>query len=223
MKLHNFFVFFGTGIIVITILIAITFSKRLKPFYYNYIFAYIILGLLLSVNTITSNKYAWSKSLMIPIILEQLIFLFQSLLLGLFFLEVLKKSRFKKTIRWLLFVLILVQVVIVVVVHSTNTDIRQAGASSLILLIFCFFYLKDLMGNKPTLILVKSSSFWIVLGILFSSCIGLPVSTLIPFIPKNQEYFNLSSQIFSLFNISLIILYLFIIKSYLCLKHPQTI
>jgi hypothetical protein len=70
---------------------------------------------------------------------------------------------------------------------------------------------------------VKSSSFWIVIGVIFSSCIGLPVSSLISFIPKNQEYFNMSSQIFSLFNISLIILYLFIIKSYLCLKHPQTI
>lgn len=223
MKLHNFIVFFGTGIIVITILIAIIFLKKSKPFYYNYIFAYIILGLLLSINTIASNKYAWSKSLMTPIILEQLIMLFQSLLLGLFFLEVLKKSKFKNSIIWLLYLLVFIQVVIVVIVHSTNTDIRQTGASSLILLIFCFFYLKDLMGNKPTLILVKSSSFWIVIGVIFSSCIGLPVSSLISFIPKNQEYFNMSSQIFSLFNISLIILYLFIIKSYLCLKHPQTI
>jgi hypothetical protein len=28
-------------------------------------------------------------------------------------------------------------------------------------------------------------------------------------------------QIFSIYNMSLIIMYLFIIKSYLCLKHPQ--
>jgi RsiW-degrading membrane proteinase PrsW (M82 family) len=110
---------------------------------------------------------------------------------------------------------------LIVVVHIGNIEIRPSIVPNLILLVFCFFYLKDLMKNKPTVVLVQSSAFWLVMGIFFSSCIGFPVSALIPFISKSEQYSNLRFQIFSVQNMSLIIMYLFIIKSYLCLKHPQ--
>ena len=223
MKLHNFVVLFGTCIIVITFFVAIAFAKKQKPLYYNYIFAFIILGLLLSTNTIANHNNAWLLNKKVSIIIEQLIALFQSLMLGLFFHEVLKKSVFTIKIKWLLFLLIFTEVILIMVVHLTNTDIRPFLISNLILLICCIFYLRDLMNNKPTLKLINSSAFWITIGILFSNCIGSPIYSLMVFIPKNQEYLNLRLQIFSISNMSLIVLYLFIIKSYLCLKHPQNL
>ena len=202
---------------------AIAFAKKDKPLYYKYIFLFLILGLLISINTIASNNNAWLLNLKIPILIEQSLFLFQSLMLGLFFIKVLNKSIFVKKIKQLLFFSILIQITLLIVVLTTNTEIKPAVSSSLFLLICCFFYLRDLMNNKPTLILVKSSAFWIVIGILYFCCIGFPVYSLIAFIPRNQEYLNLRSQIFSITNMSLIVLYLFIIKSYLCLKHPQNL
>ncbi|MEP7254198.1 MAG: hypothetical protein ABI666_00410 [Ferruginibacter sp.] len=223
MKLYNFIVLFGTGIIGIAFFLAIAFAKKDKPLYYRYIFIFIILGLLLSTNAITNHNSAWLFSKKIPILIEQLLLLFQSLMLGLFFFEILKKSIFAKKIKGLLFLLVLTQIILIIVVHLANTEISPFIIPNLILLIFCFFYVRDLMSNKPTLILVKSSAFWLVMGIFFSSSIGFPVSSLIPFIPKNQEVVNLRFQIFSITNMSLIVLYLFIIKSYLCLKHPQNL
>ncbi|MEO6540632.1 MAG: hypothetical protein ABIN74_06575 [Ferruginibacter sp.] len=182
---------------------------------------YIILGILLSANAIANHSSAWLLNRKNSILIEQLLILFQSLLLGFFFLKVLNKSKFERKIKWLLILMICFQFVLLFVVHVANIEIRSNIILSIILLMFCFFYFRNLMKNEPTLILVKSSTFWIVIGIFFSSSIGVPVITLVQFIPKNPEYVNLRSQIFSIFNVSLIVLYLFIIKSYLCLKHPQ--
>ncbi len=223
MKLHSFIILFGTGIILISFFIAIGYSKKAKPAYYNYIFVFILLGLLLSINTLASNNYTWRYSIKIPILIEQVLILLQYLMLSLFFLRLMKKSVFVKRIKWLLFLSIPVQICLIILVQLGNTEIRPSVIPNLILLIFCSFYLRDLMNNKPTLILVQSSAFWLVIGIFFSSCIALPVNSLIPFVSKNKEYLNLRFQIFSIYNMSLITMYLFIIKSYLCLKHPQTL
>lgn len=199
----------------------IFFAKKEKPFYYKYIFFFILLGLLLSCNTIANHNTVWILNKKKSIFLEQLLLLFQSLLMGLFYFEILKKSIFAKKIKWLLFLMVSMQIILLIYVHLANVEIRPGVVSNLILLIFCFFYFRNLMSNKPTLILIKSSAFWIVMGIFYSSCIGFPVNSLVPFIPKNQEVVNLRLQIFSISNMSLIVLYIFIIKSYLCLKHPQ--
>lgn len=223
MKLHSFIVLFGTGIIVISFFVALAFTKKVKPAYYKYIFGFIVVGMLLSVNTITSNNYAWRYGLKIKILFEQILILLQSLMFSFFFLELLKKSVFAKSIKWLLVLSILIQISLIIVVQIKNTEIRPTIIPNLMLLIFFYFYLKDLMNNNQTLILVKSSAFWLAIGIFFSSCIGFPVSALIPFVSKSDQYSNLRFQIFSIYNMSLIIMYLFIIKSYLCLKNPQNL
>ncbi len=223
MELLNFITFFGTCIIVISFFVVLLFLKREKPKYYKFISLFIFFGILLSLNTIANNSSAWMLNRKTAILLEQILQLFQSFLLGLFFLEVLKKSTFAKKIKVLLYLMIFIQVFLLFIVHMVNVEIRATIISNLILFLFCLFYFRNLMKNEPTLILMKSSAFWIVIGVLFSSSIGYPVITLIQFIPKTQEYINVRSQVFSICNMSLIILYIFIIKSYLCLKHQQNL
>jgi hypothetical protein len=222
LKLAVFIFVFGTTIIAIALIFALFSFKKQIPFYYKYIFLFIILGLLMSTNTAVNNYQIWYFNKKISILLEQLIFMFQSLMLGLFFIDILNKSTFVKQIKRLLILSLLIQITILIIVLSTNTDIRPTIPSYIFLLICCVYYLRDLMNNKPTLILVRSSAFWIVMGIFYSSSIGFPVNSLISFIPKTQEVSNLRLQIFAVLNMSVIILYLFIIKSYLCLKHPQS-
>ena len=223
MKLSYFIVLFGTAIIIISFFVALAYMKKEKPQYYNYIFLYIILGLLLSINTIVNNNKVWISSIKISILIEQTISLCQSLMIGLFFIEVLKNSIINNKMRLLLFLSILIQTSLLIIVLSTNTEIKPSISSNLVLIIFSFFYLRDLMFNKPKLILLKSSVFWIVIGIFFSSCISFPINSLIPFIAKDHGFRNLRSYIFSISNMSVIVMYLLIIKSYLCLKHPQNL
>jgi len=223
MKLHYFIVLLGTAVIVISFFTALAFIKKAKPAYYKYIFAFIIMGLLLSVNTIASDNSAWRLGLKIRILYEQILILLQSLMLGFFFIELLKKSVFIKSLKWLLVLSIPVQISLIIIVQITKTEVRPTTVPNLILLAFFYFYFRDLMNNRPELVLIQSPAFWLVMGIFFSSCIGFPVSALIPFISKSDQYSNLRFQIFSIYNMSLIIMYLFIIKSYVCLKHPQNL
>jgi hypothetical protein len=221
MKLHSFIVALGSIIILISFITALVFAHKTKPAYYKYIFAFIVFGVLLSVNTIASNNYTWRYGLKIRILIEQLLIFLQYVMFGLFFWNLLKNSVFVKKIKWLFLLSIQIMLILILAVHVANVEVRPSIVPNLVLLVFCFFYLKDLMNNKPTLVLVQSSAFWLVMGILFSSCIGFPVSSLMPFISKNENYANMRFQIFSIQNMSLIIMYLFIIKSYTCLKHPQ--
>jgi len=209
-------------IIVISFIIALVFIKKAKPAYFKYIFGFIVFGLLLSGNTIASNNYTWRFGLKNRIFIEQVLILFQYAMFVLFFWECLKNSVFARKIRWLLLLSTPILFGLILIVHIANVEIRPSIVPNLVLLLFCFFYLRDLMNNRPTLVIMNSSAFWLVMGIFFSSSIGFPVSSLMPFISKNQEYADLRFQIFSIQNISLIILYLFIIKSYICLKHPQS-
>lgn len=222
MKLHSFIVMLGSVVILISFITALYYAKKSKPAYFKYIFAFIVFGALLSVNTIASNNYAWLKGMMRRILFEQILILFQSIALAFFFLKILCSSNFIKPIKWFLIVSLLIQIGVILIVQIYNIEIRPTTSTNLFLLLFCFFYLKDLMNNKPTVVLAKSSSFWLVMGIFISSSIGFPVSAMIPYISKSDYYYDLRLQIFSIYNISLIILYLFIIKSYICLKHPQT-
>jgi len=223
MKLHYFIVLLGTAVIVISFFTALAFIKKAKPAYYKYIFAFIIMGLLLCLNTIASKNYTWRYGLKTRIFIEQVLVLLQFIMFAFFFLELLKNSVFAKKIKWILLISTPVLIGLTLIVQITNVEIRSSNIPYLVQLVFCFFYLRDLMNNKPTLVLVHSSAFWLVMGIFFSSGIGFPVSSLMPFISKNQVYADLRFQIFSIQNMSLIIMYLFIIKSYVCLKHPQNL
>jgi len=223
MEVTNFIVYVGTCIIGLAFITALIFLRKEKPTFYKYIFVFILLGLLISMNTLINSNSFLILNKKSTILIQELLILFQYLMLGLFFLLLLSKSLYLKKSIFLLSFSIFIHTVLIIVVLLTNTEIKPAILSSLILLIFCFFYVKDLMNNKPTMILIRSTSFWIVMGIFFYSAISIPIKALIPFIPKTQEYIILRGQIFSIYNVSLIVLYIFIIKSYLCLRHQQNL
>lgn len=219
MWLHNFIIHCGTVVIFITLAVSIYYYHREKPAYFRDIFIFILLGILLSSNSILLRE-KWGFIRKAPYLIQELLLLGQYILLVLFFLKILINSSFIKKIKTIFIFSLLVNILLWFLSFYKNIDIKPSSISTLFLLSYCAFYVRDIMTNKPTLILVKSSSFWIVMGIFFYSCISFPIVTMIKFIPRNSEYINLRSELFSVINMSLIILYSFIIKGYLCLRHP---
>ena len=222
MKLHNFIVYFGTAIILIAFFVAISFSKKEKPFYFKYILLFIILGLGVSLNTILNLHLKLGRNL-IMFAIERTLMLFQFFALGLFFTALLKKSIFSRKIKLMFYLSSIVGIILIPIAVLANAFLYTQIATNLVLIIFCVFYFRDLLSTKPTLILIKSSAFWIVTGIFFVCSISFPIYSLQPFIANNQEYKSGSPQIFAISNMALIVMYFFIIKSYLCLKHPQNL
>jgi hypothetical protein len=222
LKLHIFIVWFGTAIIVITLIVALIFKRKAKPWHFRYIGYFIVLSLLISANTYIAIYLNLNENRLMFLI-ERVLILFQFIVLGLFYMIILKKSIFIKKIKVLFYLSIIIQITLIIATFITDVLLYTKISSNVFLIIFSAFFYRDLLNNKPTLILIKSTSFWIVTGIFFSYCVSFPVYSLTPFIKKIPEYKNIRSQLFSISNMSLIVMYLFIIKSYLCLKHPQNL
>jgi hypothetical protein len=220
LKLHNAIIFIGTFIIIINLLIAIFFIRKEKPYYYKFLFIFIFVGLLISLNSIINILIKPLGNQILPIT-ERLLLLVQFFLVAKLYKELLKKSLLKKTINNLFYLSILVQITLVSISIFMSVPSYTKIGTNAFLILFSVFYYRDLLTNKPKLIILKSSTFWLVTGIFFSFSISFPVYALIPFLSKFPDYNNIKYQLFSISNIALIVMYLFFIKSYLCLKHPQ--
>ncbi len=222
MSLYKFIIFFGTSIILITFFVAVAFLKTEKPNYFKYIFAFVLFGLFISLNTILHTNFGIGRNIIMYAI-ERVFTLFQFFALGLFFTQLLNKSLYARKIKLLFYISTFIGIILIPIAVLAKAFIYTQIATNLVLIVFCVFYFRDLLNTKPTLILIKSSAFWIVTGIFFVCCISFPIYSLQPFIASNHEYKIVIRKIFSISNMALIVLYFFIIKSYLCLKHPQNL
>lgn len=219
MALSNFIFNLGSLIIIVALIIALLFHKKKKPFFFNYIFAFIIIGGLMSLNNIIAVNSSVVKKQMFY--LEEYFALLQFLLLGLFFINIMKGTSFLVYIKMILLLTLITEIVLITLVINSRVYLYVRILSYLALIVFCFYYFYKILNDRPLIKLTKSSEFWIVTGIGFFSCVSLPILSFFPFLPKHQAYKNINSQIFSISNMSLIIGYLMIIKSYLCLIHRQ--
>ena len=226
MNLHILIIQLGTGIIVITFLVALLFRKKEKPGYFKYIEVFIFLGLLISLNSLTLGlKYVGSeeKINLVPAFIQELLIISQYLCLYHFIYALIKKTEFLGKIRTLMRLSIILFLLLLFISFWLKIDIRPSAVGGLFILGYCYFYVKDLMSNKPTLELLKSPEFWITSGIFFYATISTPVTALVRLIPKDLNYINIRMQLFAVFNVSSILLYLSIIKGYICLKHQQSL
>jgi len=222
MQLHKFIILIGTGVILFTFFIALLYKKKQQSPFTKYIFIFIILGLLISINTIGYYHFHMTSLYTLRFIQFLLISL-QTPCIGMFFLSILSNKPFQKSMKYLIAFFLLLQVFMFVLGILNYLDFTSIYiAISLISLIFSMIYFKDLLNSVPYISLSYNPPFWIVVGLFLHSCISFPIYSLHRFIPFQTQK-DLRLAIFSLSNISLIILYVFIIKSYLCFKHQPNL
>lgn len=82
------------------------------------------------------------------------------------------------------------------------------------LIIPCIFYYIDLFNREPSLELLNEPSFWIVTGLSFFMVCTLPFSIFGEYIMRSN--YKLYLELFSIFNIFYCLLFVMIIRSYLC-------
>lgn len=107
---------------------------------------------------------------------------------------------------------------------STNGDISNETQSivytveSIMLLFPCLFYIVELFKSTPVSTLRNEPAFWVSTGILFFMSCTLPFSLLENYVAANLPTFFLAS--YSIFHVFYILLFLMIIRAYLC--KPET-
>ena len=96
-----------------------------------------------------------------------------------------------------------------VVLSLTNLFTIQAVS----LLIICISYYIKIFKDAPDLILLNEPSFWIITGLTFFMLSTLPFSLISPYLIRNTVLYR---NLFSIFFIFYCILFLMIIRAFLC-------
>lgn len=99
---------------------------------------------------------------------------------------------------------------------SETTQSRVYTIESLILLFPCFAYFYELFKKPPVLNLKKEPAFWIITGWSFFATCTLPYSLLENYLRESHS--SLMTELYSVFYIFYILLFIMIIKAYLCKK-----
>jgi hypothetical protein len=97
---------------------------------------------------------------------------------------------------------------------TERTESIVYTVEAVLLLVICSFYFFELYKKKPYLNLKNEPSFWISTGLLFFLACTLPYSLLENYIAKHYPGFDIS--LYSIFYIFYILLFLMIIRAYLC-------
>ena len=211
--LNNTVIWIGTGIILISFIVALCIPKKSKVYMKGF-FICPLIGLLVSANSISSRfflLYAIEKNFFIQGILH----LGDLSFWGLFFFMLLNDKKEFRKIKILLISTLLISIYLLYFNSNDNPNLHIHALSNLCKTIFCVLYFNKLFKSLPDQNILLEPSFWIVTGLIFYSSLSLPFYALNSYI-RQQFVPVIASNIFSISNMFIIIMHLFFIKAYLC-------
>ncbi len=210
--LNNIVIWFGTGVIIISFIIALSLSKNSNNYMKGF-FLCPLIALLVSINSIFGSIFfLYNQELCF--LIQSFLFLFELLFWSFFFLKILKDKKDSMKIKILFSITLLISIYLI---YFSNVDKRNLNIVALSVIcktIFCIFFYYDLFKNLSYRNILLEPVFWIVTGLIFYSCLSLPIYTLNSYIKLLLPVF--ASNIFSISNMLIIIMHLFFIKAYLC-------
>ena len=103
---------------------------------------------------------------------------------------------------------------------SEKTQNIAYTVEGIILLFICLTYLTNIFKRPPHLNLKNDPAFWISTGLFFFLTCTLPFSILENYI--DQKYLNSTAWLYAIFYIFYILLFLMIIRAYLCKPETKT-
>ncbi len=211
-KLSNSVIWIGTSVILVSFLISLFIPKNKIAYMRGFYFCPLI-ALLLSINAI--------YSLYFPVYFKDMLFTIQNCLFILdllfwyhFFLKVLNNKKDSEKLEKLLLLTLLFAVYLIFFSTAGTKNLHVIALTAICKTIFCVFFYYKLFKNLYYQNILKEPSFWIITGLIFCSCLSLPFYGLHSYI-KSQFSSLISSNIFSVSNMLIIIMHLFFIKAYL--------
>lgn len=210
--LNDTVIWIGTGVILVSFIISI-FSKNDKTYMHGFFFC-ILIALLVSINTICC-KFVFLYDIEICFFIQSILILLDLTFWTLFFLKLLNDIKKHKIIK-ILFIITLSLALYILNYNSTGkSNLHVAALLNICKTIFCILFYHNLFKKISNQNILLEPSFWIVNGLIFYSCLSIPLYGLNSYIKLQFSpliYYN----ILSISNMLIIIMYLFFIKAYLC-------
>lgn len=216
-------------ILVVTLIISLK-KRSLHP-QLKLLPIYLISFLLLNVSGYIHDIFFYQKTystffLTINKIGNYLVTLIEFSTFLYYFYTIIKTTKIKIIIRivsvcmLLLFSLILIQLLFFTDGSDYSPLHNLYIAESATLFIICFFYFIELFRSPPILKLTNTPNFWISSGLMFYLLGTLPITLITDYIFDTN--FFLYENLFSIIYLLYILLFLMIIRAYLC-KSEKTI
>ncbi len=221
MMFNHYLIIIGTAFILITLFYIIHSTLKWDvPYSLKHFYVFPLVGFIISCNSIMwTFLHLYNKSLFN--IIQETLNLLAFISIYLFFFKVFEKKKNLNFLKTISFILIIIYIIVSIINYNKNINFPVYTILTFSIIPYCLIYYFTILNVKPTIILFKNSSFWIVTGILIHTSIGSTIYNLYHFVPKSGSTIGLRSFLFSFVNISAIIFYILIIKAYSCLKHPQ--
>jgi len=209
-------IWIGTGVILLAFIISLIFSKSNKA-YMNGFFFCVLIGLLLSINTIIS-RFFFLYDKQISFLIQNTLFILELFFWTLFFLKLLRDAKNKRIIQTLFITTLSLAFYILYYNSTDQSNLHVLGLLNICKTIFCILFYHNLFKKISDQNILLEPSFWIVNGLIFYSCLSIPFYGLNNYITLQFSPL-ISNNIFSISNMLIIIMYLFFIKAYLCKPH----
>jgi len=177
-------------------------------------FLYPLLALLVSINSICGRiLLLYPSNLFFNI--QSYLFLVDLFFWCCFFSVILNNKKDSDKIKALFIITFFVAVYLLFFNKVDKRNLHIGALSAICKTVFCVFFFYKLFKNLYYQNILKEPVFWIVTGLIFSSSLLLPFYGLNSYI-KAQFPPLISSNIFSVSNMLIIIMHLFFMKAYLC-------
>lgn len=211
--LNKSVIWLGSGIILISLIIALLLPKSNRYYMRGFFFCSFI-GFLVSANSISSRFFhLYTKE--INFFIQSILHLCDLLFWTLFFKNIFNdKMEFLK----IKFLSICTLVIAIYLLYFNNTDSPNLHINAILNVcktIFCILFYNKLFKNIHHLNILLEPSFWIVSGLFFYSCMSVPFYALNNYVKGNFTPL-IYDNILAVSNMLIIIMYLFFIKAYIC-------
>lgn len=173
-----------------------------------------LIALLVSLNSICGSIFHM-YSIKLFFIIQSLLFLLDFLFWSVFFFKILNQKSDLLLIKILSAIVFLIAFYLLFVSKVSNQNLHIVALGAICKTIFCVIYFNRLFKYLFYQNILSEPSFWIVTGVILYACLSLPFYGLNSYI-KLQFPPDISSTIFSISNILIIIMHLFFIKAYVC-------
>lgn len=204
----------------------ISLTKRKKypqfkffPFYFA---SFIVLQFKVYLSAILSVDNPYRLKILSPMgnYIDYFVTLAEFIAFIYFFYCIIRNNKKRKLIKWLTGMGLSIALFILLKDIFYNGSFWYSSLTnvyiveSLILLVPCFFYYRELFTFPPKLNLLHEANFWTVTGLTFYLLCTFPITFISFYLAKTN--YSIYAQTFSIIYLFYILLFLMIIKSYLC-------
>ena len=219
-SLYNIVICIGTGVIIISLVLALNIcNKKYSPSMINSFFICPLIALLLSANTITHDFFLHYNN-RIHFTIQNILFLFDLIYWTSFFLKLFNAKVYSKRIIFIILITLLIASLTFFVNDLNRPNLYFSAIFNICKCLFCILFYHKLFKIIPNKIITNEPSFWFVTGLFFYSCISIPFYTLHNYI-KEIFQSSISLDIFAISNILIIVMHIFFIKAYLCIVQQR--